>query len=80
MAMTVAQLREEIKDLPDDMLVVMSKDAEGNDHSPLADTWEGRYAAETTWYGDVYSADDDDDDWGVCPDNAVPAVVLVPVN
>lgn len=81
MAMTVAQVREALKDLPDDTLVVMSKDAEGNSHSPLEDMWEGRYAAETTWYGDVYSTDDDDDDeWGGCPDNAVPAVVLVPVN
>jgi hypothetical protein len=39
MAMTVKQLKEALETLPDDMQVVMSKDAEGNDFSPVDEIW-----------------------------------------
>jgi hypothetical protein len=69
--MTVKELKEAIVNLPDEMEVVLQKDAEGNGYSPLsgADP-DAVYISETTWYGDVYSmnwtADDacmTDEEW-----------------
>lgn len=71
MAYTVGELRKDIEGLPDDMEIIIQKDAEGNAYSPArgADP-EAVYVADTTWSGDVYdtswSADDadmDEDDW-----------------
>lgn len=53
--MTVKDLREELAGLPDEMIVVMAKDGEGNGFSPLADV-DGEnkaYQADTTWSGEV---------------------------
>jgi len=72
---------------PRDRPVVMSRDAEGNGFSPLADADESMYVAESTWAGDVYSTPEDiadndaltlDDDGA--PDEAVRVVVLWPTN
>lgn len=61
--MTVAQLREALKDLPDYMPVVMSKDAEGNGYSPLDEVDPNRYyEAYSTWSGELVSPDEDDDE------------------
>jgi len=56
--MTVKELKEAIVNLPDEMEVVLQKDAEGNGYSPLsgADP-DAVYLSETTWYGDVYLMD-----------------------
>jgi len=56
--MTVKELKEAIVNLPDEMEVVLQKDAGGNGYSPLsgADP-DAVYISETTWYGDVYSMD-----------------------
>ena len=56
--MTVKELKEAIVNLPDEMEVVLQKDAEGNGYSPLsgADP-DAVYLSETTSYGDVYSMD-----------------------
>ncbi len=54
--MKVKELREIIKDLPDDMLVVVSKDAEGNSITPLAeaDADNNRYIQyKDDWDGEV---------------------------
>jgi len=61
--MNVKELKESIKDLPDDMEVILQKDAEGNGYSPLwgADS-DAVYIPETTWYGNVYSMDWSADD------------------
>jgi len=61
--MNVKELKESIKDLPDDMEVILQKDAEGNGYSPLwgADP-DAVYIPETTWYGNVYSMDWSADD------------------
>jgi hypothetical protein len=61
--MTVKKLKEAIVNLPDEMEVVLQKDAEGNGYSPLsgADP-DAVYISETTWYGDVYSMDCTADD------------------
>lgn len=54
MSMTVQQLRDALKNVPGDALVVMGADSEGNNYSPLADVALGRYDAETTWSGVFY--------------------------
>lgn len=74
--MTVDELRQALADLPGDRIVVMSKDGEGNSHSPLAEV-EGdtRYSAESEWAGTTHHPDD----WDDHPD-AVVAVCLWPTN
>lgn len=92
MSMTVKELRDLLQDLPDDMLVVMASDAEGNGHSPLADAAVAMYVANSTWSGDVYltpeelaaevakpgSRFDAEDD--AAPEEAVRVLLLGPVN
>jgi hypothetical protein len=52
--MTVKELIENLERLPQDSLVIMSKDAGGNQHGPLSVTSVGVYAPETTWRGAYY--------------------------
>jgi len=69
--MNVKELKKAIANLPDEMEIILQKDSEGNDYSPLrgADP-DAVYIPETTWYGEVYSmnctADDacmEDKEW-----------------
>lgn len=53
--MTVAELIKELQACNPDDIVVMSSDAEGNAHSPLASLWEGTYVPDSTWSGEVYT-------------------------
>lgn len=73
----VGALRAALEGLDDNLLVVMSKDGEGNDFSPLAevdhDTNTG-YVADSTWSGNVPHPDDYEDGDGV------DCVVLWPTN
>ena len=86
--MTLAELRAQLDalNLPDDTLVVLAKDAEGNGHSPLVEADYAMYLADTTWSGERYMAEaqrlteDNPDDWTQAPDDAVPAVFLWPTN
>ncbi len=74
--MTVEELRQVLADLPGDVIVVMSRDSEGNGFSPLADlNTDDRYTAETEWSGECHHPDD----WPDHPD-AVKAVCLWPTN
>lgn len=77
--MNVAELRELVNttDLPDEAEVVLSKDAEGNDYSPLDRAESMFYEPETTYSGEVYDHDCDGDG---PPASAKPALVLWPVN
>lgn len=90
---TVKALREALAELPDDLLVVISRDAEGNSYSPLAmvdfeETDGGLiYSAETTWMGEVSSprfrAEVREE--GLNPgsgveDDEAACIVLVPIN
>ena len=50
---TVGDLIDYLATQPRDRKVVMSKDAEGNGFSPLADASEGMYAADSTWSGET---------------------------
>lgn len=62
-ATTAKELRELLADVPDDVLVIMSKDAEGNNFSPLSGYTTGlHYEAETTWYGEVRDPDEKEED------------------
>ena len=53
--MNVKELREALAGLPDDMIVIVQKDSEGNGYSPLSgvDGVNNAYRAETTWSGEV---------------------------
>lgn len=54
--MTVKELRDLLATLPDDTLVVMAKDAEGNGFSPCEAAQSAYYRAETTWSGNIEAA------------------------
>ena len=54
--MTVKELIKELKDYPQDALVVMSTDEEGNGHSPLDALNEEVYVADPDGRGQVYVA------------------------
>ena len=86
---TVGELIDFLTTQPRDRPVVLAKDAEDNDHSPLADTVEAMYVAETTWSGYTYMTPeqwrdsphfDPDDDRDALDDRAVRAVILKPTN
>ena len=69
--MTVKELKEHLDQFHDDLIVVMSKDAEGNSHSPLSSVDAVQYEADTTWSGEV---------WPEGAVQGVPALLLSPVN
>jgi hypothetical protein len=54
--MTVKELINELKDYPQDAVVVMSSDREGNAYSPLAALNEGIYVPDSTWSGTTFVA------------------------
>ena len=79
--MKVKQLKEILVDLPDEMEVVLSKDGEGNNFSPLAECEEGLYDPDSTWSGSFYSLDIlGDDDYSQPGNEAKAAIVLWPTN
>lgn len=79
---TVGELLDYLATQPRDRPVILAKDAEENGYSPLASAEEGLYEAESTWSGEVYypDRDDDDEDPFEPPESAVPAIILGPVN
>lgn len=85
----VKELIEELKQLPEDALIVMSKDSEGNRYSPLSGIDISLYVADSTWSGDIYLTELTDElraqgyseeDLYDGDDDAVTAVVLWPIN
>ena len=64
--MTVADLKDALNLLPDDMQVILQKDAEGNGYSPLsvADI-NSFYVPESDYAGEVFNADWTADDHGM---------------
>lgn len=68
--MRAGELRELLKGVSDDLLVVLQKDAEGNGYSPLAGGEVAVYQPDSTWSGQVVEMTEDGD----------PCVVLWPVN
>jgi len=81
--MTKRELIEALAGVPDDTLVVLSSDAEGNSHSPLSGVYDSHYVADTSWSGRLVELDDEED----CDEfseeeleTAVPCILLSPVN
>ena len=74
--MTVKELIAVLAELPDDMPVILSKDAEGNYHGPLSDVSVAMYEPESRWSGYVLAEVDEADD----SDRAYKAAVLWPIN
>lgn len=73
--MTVGELKVRLATLDDALLVVLSRDAEGNGFSPLSSTSEHKYLPLSSWSGEIMSR------IGKEPTGtAVGAVVLWPVN
>lgn len=86
--MNIKELKEYIKNLPDDMEIILQKDSEGNGYSPLeGGDSECIYEAETTWGGEVYSLEFgaegngfEEDEWEEIKTNFPKVLVLFPVN
>jgi hypothetical protein len=60
--MTVGKLIEVLQGLPQDALVVLAKDSEGNDYSPIPGDPDyayclGTYIPESTWHGEFHWPD-----------------------
>jgi hypothetical protein len=54
--MTVSDLIALLKELPQEALVVLSRDSEGNDFSPLSESYsKGVYIQDSAWAGDFQS-------------------------
>lgn len=54
---TASELVDWLKAQPGGRRIVLSKDAEGKEYSPLAVVWHGMYKAQTPYSGDVYPTD-----------------------
>lgn len=86
--MTVKELKKELENLPDNMEVILQKDAEGNGYSPLSGVDAAVvYIPDSTWSGDVYSVEEwSADDAGMNEDEWTEiktkprSVVLFPIN
>jgi len=86
--MKVSELIERLKSMPQDVEVILQKDAEGNGYSPLhAVDDEAIYKPQTTWYGEMYStnwsahdAGFASDEWEEFKKQNQRCVVLAPVN
>lgn len=87
--MTVAELVQVLSHFDPTDLLVMAKDAEGNDFSPLMLVEDGMYRAHSTWSGEIglrVLTDDEreqgftEDDIGDSEDGYVPCVILWPTN
>jgi hypothetical protein len=57
--MKVKDLIEKLQALPPELIVVQSRDAEGNSFSPVAEVTEGVYVEETTYSGEFSDNDED---------------------
>lgn len=71
--MKVSEFIELLQKLPQESLVVMSKDAEGNSYSPFYGTTQGSYLKENSWSGEVFFSEDR-------PKNTESCIVLWPTN
>lgn len=89
-AMTVGQLKAALADLPDDMILLMDTDAEGNDTRVLSRLSDAMFVPESAWSGETYNTPERLDElmaegggWSdedAAPDEAIRVVVLEPVN
>lgn len=73
------KLIEILNSIEGDLDIILAKDSEGNNFSPLANYSENLYEAETTCYGAIYPHQPDDEGDYV-PENADDVIVLWPTN
>lgn len=82
--MTVQELIDILQAIANkNAIVILSKDAEGNNCSPLQvvdDSEETYYEAETTWSGELYDVEDVEGWSEEDTKNMEPCIVLWPVN
>ena len=80
---TVARLIEQLAALPPDAIVILAKDAEGTNFSPLPDddgVTTGWYMPESSWSGDFAVPEPGESDEEYIDDGYVEAVCLWPTN
>lgn len=71
--MIVSDFIDVLKKMPQDSIIIMSKDAEGDNYSPLYDIEQGSYLKENSWSGEVFFSKEK-------PKNTESCVVLWPTN
>lgn len=82
---TAGELADYLATVPRAQPVIVARDAEGNEYSPLSGGVERMYEADGPRGGEVRltpeqrAEQDNPDDWGVARDDAVRAIVLYPV-
>jgi hypothetical protein len=77
--MTVKELIAELQELDGDLTLIIQKDPEGNEYSPLVGVAGGAYyVPDSTWSGTVYGQEDIDS--GDAPPGGQPVAVVWPVN
>lgn len=60
--MNAGELREALKDAPDDMLVLVASDSEGNSFHEATGAWEYAYQDDEYEYSILNEEDEEDDD------------------
>ena len=86
--MKVKDLRRLLAPLDDNVLVILSKDGEGNDYSPLVDFSKQTYVPDSQYSGEIYmpelTEEDKNDGYTeedvYAGDDGVDAIVLWPTN
>jgi len=86
--MTVAEFIIELQKLDQNKIIIVQKDAEGNDYSPLEGCDEDNiYKANSTWSSDVFSIEwsaeeacMEEEEWEEFKNEMPGCVVLWPVN
>jgi hypothetical protein len=84
--MTLAELRAQLDalNLPDDTIVILARDVEGNSYSPLHQADDALYDAESPYSGQMYASPEmraaEPGEWDEAPDSAVRAIFLWPTN
>jgi len=83
--MLVKELIEKLQKEDPDRIVIISRDSEGNGHSPLSRICLGAYAATTSWYGEVGLDEltEEDRKAGYSEEDVIEgerAIILCPVN
>jgi hypothetical protein len=72
--MTVGELKKLLQNVPDERMVILSGDSEGNKFSPLYEVSaedDLRYAADNSWSGELIGEDEGE---------GTPAIALWPTN
>lgn len=75
--MNVRELIQELMQYPEDCVVILSSDSEGNNYSPVTVVDRVQYVAESSCYGRLFDPDEEEEEEG---NKSVEAVALWPAN